>query len=88
MANFAYTTLNITTTTLLDAVNDAKFGQIQALTYTINPNNNFVSIGNASTDDLGIFNEGSSQNTSTQPAVLTGRSPQTGQLYPRGVYNR
>ena len=39
MANFAYTTLNITTTTLLDAVNDSKFGQIQSLTYTINPNN-------------------------------------------------
>ena len=65
MANFAYTTLNITTTTLLDAVNDAKFGQIQSLTYTINPNNIVLSIGNASTDDLGIFNEGSTQNTST-----------------------
>ena len=88
MANFAYTTLNITTTTLLDAVNDAKFGQIQSLTYTINPNNIVLSIGNASTDDLGIFNEGSSQNTSTQPAVLSGRRPQTGQLDPRGVYNR
>ena len=88
MANFAYTTLNITTTTLLDAVNDAKFGQIQSLTYTINPNNIVLSIGNASTDDLGIFNEGSSQNTSTQPAVLSGRRPQTGQLYPTGVYNR
>ena len=88
MANFAYTTLNITTTTLLDAVNDAKFGQIQSLTYTINPNNIVLSIGNASTDDLGIFNEGSSQNTSTQPAGLSGRRPQTGQLYPRGVYNR
>ena len=88
MANFAYTTLNITTTTLLDAVNDSKFGQIQSLTYTINPNNIVLSIGNASTDDLGIFNEGSSQNTSTQPAVLSGSRPQTGQLYPRGVYNR
>ena len=88
MANFAYTTLNITTTTLLDAVNDSKFGQIQSITYTINPNNIVLSIGNASTDDLGIFNEGSSQNTSTQPAVLSGRRPQTGQLYPRGVYNR
>ena len=31
MANFAYTDLDITTTTLLDVVNDSKFFQIQAL---------------------------------------------------------
>ena len=81
MANFAYTTLNITTTTLEDAVNDAKHFKIQALTFTLNPSNPTVSIGNGSTSDLNIFGL-------TEPGVLTGRRPLTGQLYPRGVYNR
>ena len=35
MANFAYADLDITTTTLEDAVNDSKFAQIQALTFTV-----------------------------------------------------
>ena len=29
MANFAYTTLGVTQTALVDAVNDSKFGQAQ-----------------------------------------------------------
>ena len=81
MANFAYSTLNVTTTTLEDAVNDSKFAQIQALTFTLNPSNPTVSIGNGSTSDLNIFGL-------TEPGVLTGRRPLTGQLYPRGVYNK
>ena len=81
MANFAYADLDITTTTLEDAVNDSKFAQIQALTFTLNPSNPTVSIGNGSTSDLNIFGL-------TEPGVLTGRRPLTGQLYPRGVYNR
>ena len=81
MANFAYADLDITTTTLEDAVNDSKFAQIQALTFTVNPSNPTVSIGNGSTSDLNIFGL-------TEPGVLTGRRPLTGQLYPRGVYNK
>ena len=81
MANFAYADLDITTTTLEDAVNDSKFAQIQALTFTLNPSNPTVSIGNGSTSDLNIFGL-------TEPGVLTGRRPLTGQLYPRGVYNK
>ena len=81
MANFAYTTLGITQTTLVDAVNDSKFGQPQALSFTVNPSNVVVSIENASATDFGI-------NGSTQPGFLTGRRPHTGQLYPRGVFNK
>ena len=81
MANFAYTTLGITQTTLVDAVNDSKFGQPQALSFTVNPSNVVVSIENESGTAFGIITE-------TQPGFLTGRRPTTGQLYPRGVYNK
>ena len=81
MANYSYTVLGITQTTLVDAVDDSKFGQIQALTFTVNASNLLVSIVNASASDLGI-------NQSTRPGFLTGRRPQIGQLYPRGVYNK
>ena len=81
MANYAYTTLGITQTSSVEAVDDSKFGQIQALTFTVNASNLLVSIVNASASDLGI-------NQSTRPGFLTGRRPQIGQLYPRGVYNK
>ena len=81
MANFAYTTLGITQTTIVDAVNDSKFGQPQALSFTVNPSNVVVNIENVSDTDFGIFDP-------TQPGWLTGRRPTTGQLYPRGVYNK
>ena len=80
MANFAYADLDITTTTLEDAVNDSKFGQVQALLFTVNPSNGTVSLSTTGTN-LNILD-------STRPGFLTGRRPQTGQLYPRGVYNR
>ena len=80
MANFAYADLDITTTTLEDAVNDSKFGQVQALTFTVNPSNGTISLSTTGTN-LDIFD-------STRPGFLTGRRPQTGQLYPRGVYNK
>ena len=81
MANYAYTTLGITQTASVEAVDDSKFGQIQALLFTVNASNLLVSIGNATTSDLGI-------NQSTRPGFLTGRRPVNGQLYPRGVYNK
>ena len=81
MANFAYTTLNITQTALLDAVDDSKIFQIQALSPTVNPSNVVVSIVNANASVFGILN-------GTIPGFLTGRRPHTGQLYPRGVYNK
>ena len=81
MANYAYTTLGITETTSLDAVDDSKFGQIQALSPTVNASNLIVSIENATASVFGI-------NQSTRPGFLTGRRPVKGQLYPRGVYNK
>ena len=81
MANFAYTTLNITQTTLLDAVDDSKIFQIQALSPTVNPSNITVSIVNANASVFGVI-------TGTIPGFLTGRRQKTGQLYPRGVYNK
>ena len=80
MANFAYADLDITTTTLEDAVNDSKFGQIQALTFTVNPSNGTVALSTTGTN-LDIFD-------STRRGFLTGRRPVKGQLYPRGVYNK
>ena len=81
MANYAYTDMAIFQTTSADAVDDSKFGQIQALLFTVNASNLIVSIGNATTSDFGITQ-------STRPGFLTGRRPQIGQLYPRGVYNK
>ena len=81
MANFAYTVLGITQTTLVDAVNDSKFGQPQALSFTVNPSNVVVNIENESGTTFGII-------SGTVPGFLTGRRPTTGQLYPRGVYNK
>ena len=81
MANYSYTTLGITETTSLDAVDDSKFGQIQALLFTLIPSNLIVSIINATAAIFGI-------DQSTRPGFLTGRRPVTGQLYPRGVYNK
>ena len=81
MANFAYTTLNITQTSLIDAVDDSKIFQIQALSPTVNPSNVTVNLINANASVFGII-------SGTIPGFLTGRRPQTGQLYPRGVYNK
>ena len=81
MANYAYTTLGITETASVDAVNDSKFGQVQAISFTVNASNLLVSIVNATASDLGIHQ-------STKPGFLTGRRPQIGQLFPRGVYNK
>ena len=81
MANFAYTTLNITQTSLIDAVDDSKIFQIQALSPTVSPSNVIVSSGDLNASVYGILN-------GTIPGYLTGRRPHTGQLYPRGVYNK
>ena len=81
MANYAYTNMGITPTTLSDAVDDSKFGQIQALLFTVNASNFIISIKNATTEIFGI-------NQSTRSGFLTGRRPVKGQVYPRGVYNK
>ena len=79
--NGSYTDLGITQTALLDAVDDSKIFQIQALSPTVNPSNIVVSIINVNASVFGII-------SGTIPGFLTGRRPHTGQLYPRGVYNK
>ena len=81
MANFAYTTLGITQTTLVDLVNDSKIFQPQALSFTVNPSNPILNTNITDPAEFSIFSD-------TQPGFLTGRRPTTGQLYPRGVYNK
>ena len=84
MANYAAADLDIFQTTAIDYVDDSKLYKSQLDLFSsssVNPSNPVVSVINVSTDDIGIFN-------STRPAWLIGRRPQTGQLYPRGVYNK
>jgi len=81
MANYAYTNMGITPTTLVDAVDDSKIFQIQALSPIVNASNLIVSIINATAAIFGI-------DQSTRRGFLTGRRPVTGQLFPRGVYNK
>ena len=84
MANYAAADLDIFQTTAIDYADDSKLYKSQLDLFnssSVNPSNPIVSVNNVSADDIGIFN-------STRPAWLIGRRPQTGQLYPRGVYNK
>ena len=84
MANYAAADVDIFQTTAIDYADDSKLYKSQLDLFSsssVNPSNPVVSVINVSADDIGIFN-------STRPAWLIGRRPQTGQLYPRGVYNK
>ncbi len=84
MANYAAADIDIFQTTAIDYADDSKLYKSQLDLFSsssVNPSNPVVSVINVSADDIGIFN-------STRPAWLIGRRPQTGQLYPRGVYNK
>ena len=83
MANFAYTSLDISQTTLEEATNDAVQFQYQANFYAfqLSPSNPIINSNITTPAEFSIFSE-------TQPGFLTGRRPQVGQLYPRGVFNK
>ena len=84
MANYAAVDVDIFQTTAIDYVDDSKLYKSQLDLFSsssVNASNPVVSVINVSADDISIFN-------STRPAWLIGRRPQTGQLYPRGVYNK
>ena len=87
MANYAAADINIFQTTAIDYVDDSKLYKSQldlfsfSAGHSVNASNPVISIGNASADDMDIFN-------STRPGWMIGRRPQTGQLYPRGVFNK
>ena len=83
MANFAYTSLAISQTVLEEATNDAVQFQYQANFYAfqLSPSNPIINSNITTPAEFSIFSE-------TQPGYLTGRRPQVGQLYPRGVFNK
>jgi hypothetical protein len=65
-------------TTAVNGFDDSIAFQIQSLDpYTISTTNGTISVGNISG---GI--------TNAVPGFLTGRRPVSGQLFPRGVYNK
>jgi len=78
MADFSFPSLisavaGVTTTTVF---------QVQSTSsYTVEESNGTVSLGNISGSDYGVL-------SSTIPGWLTGRRPQTGQVFPRGIYNK
>ena len=76
MADYIFPNL----TTAVDGFNDSVAFQVQSTAaYTIEPSNGTISAGNI---DL------SSSITDTIPGWLTGRRPVSGQVFPRGVYNK
>jgi hypothetical protein len=76
MADYTFPTL----TTAVDGFDDSTSFQIQSLDpYTITTTNGTVNIGN--------INIGSVI-TGTESGWLTGRRPVSGQVFPRGVYNK
>jgi hypothetical protein len=78
MADFTFPSL----TTAVEAVNDLTIFQVQSTSLpVIEVSNGTVPIGNQSGTNFGLI-------TSTRPGFLTGRRPQVGQLFPRGVYNK
>ena len=87
MANYAAADLDIFQTTAIDYVDDSKLYKSQldlfsfSAGHSVNPSNPIISVINVNAADMGIF-------LSTRSYWLTGRRPQTGQLYPRGVYNK
>ena len=81
MANYTGTQFSIVSATT-DAGNDSTAFQAQSTApFTITVKNILVSLGNVTAAAMGIV-------TSLRAGWLTGRRPVTGQLFPRGVYNR
>ena len=81
MANYSTSDLNIVGATR-DAVDDSTVFQAQSTApFTIQIANLLIRLTNASAAAMGII-------SATESGFLTGRRPVTGQLFPRGVYNK
>jgi hypothetical protein len=66
-------------TTVISGFNSAVAFQIQSLdSYVVEDSDGTISVGNLS----------NLQFTGTVPGFLTGRRPVSGQVFPRGVYNK
>lgn len=81
MTNYSTSDLNIVGATT-DAVDDSTVYQVQSTApFTIQIANLLIRLTNASAAAMGII-------SATASGFLTGRRPVTGQLFPRGVYNK
>lgn len=74
MADFTFPSL----TTAVSGFSTTAFQPQSTDPYTIESSNGTISVGNL---DFSSFNE-------TRPGWLTGRRPVSGQVFPRGVYNK
>lgn len=75
MADFSFNTLNSL----------VAYGSTNGLTTTANDPGFSIS-SSVGTKSIGDFDFSNNQNTS--PGYLTGRRPQKGQVFPRGIYNK
>lgn len=78
MADYTFPSL----TTAVDGVNDTVAFQVQSSDpYVVEVSNGTISLGNVSGSNFGVL-------TDTRSGWLTGRRPSSGQVFPRGVYNK
>jgi len=75
-----WTIINLTTA-VTGVVTTTQFQVQSTASYTVKVSNGTVSLGNIDKSNFGIV-------SSTIPGWLTGRRPGSGQVFPRGVYNK
>ena len=79
MADFSFASL----TTAVVGIASTEIFQVQSESnFTISPTIGSISVVNISRMNMDLTV------TSARPGWLTGRRPQSGQMYPRGVYNK
>jgi hypothetical protein len=78
MADYTFPTL---TTAVVGFVSTTAFQVQSTSSYIIEPSNGTVRLGNITGSNFSIL-------TDTRPGYLTGRRPVSGQVFPRGVYNK
>lgn len=78
MADYTFPSL----TTAVAGINTSVHFIVQSTaSYVVEVSNGTISLGNVSGSSFGI-------ESSTRPGFLTGRRPVSGQVFPRGVYNK
>lgn len=75
MADYTFGTL---TTAQIGVEDSILFDFDPLVSYTIQDSNGTISVGNMNLESL----------ESSVPGFFVGRRPQTGQVFPRGVYNK
>lgn len=78
MADFSLPTL---TTAIAGFTSTTAFQVQSTSSYVVEVSNGTVSLGNITGSNFSVLND-------TIPGYLTGRRPASGQVFPRGVYNK